>query len=74
ATVTKVVALSCQSANPSAGTPTGDTSTAEGSSAVQQAEGECKRATVRVDTGDDKGRTFDEIVQPDQSRQLREGQ
>ncbi|WP_031040093.1 YibE/F family protein [Streptomyces sp. NRRL F-5650] len=74
ATVTKVVALSCQAANPSAGTPTGDTSTAEGSSAVQQAEGECKRATVRVDTGDDKGRTFDEIVQPDQSRQLHEGQ
>lgn len=41
---------------------------------MQQAEGECKRATVRGDTGDDKGRTFDEIVQPDQSRQLHEGQ
>ncbi|MFE0414334.1 YibE/F family protein [Streptomyces tendae] len=74
ATVTKVVELSCQSVNASGGTPTGDTSTAEGSSAVQQAEGECKRATIRVDTGDDKGRTFDEIVQPDQSRQLHEGQ
>ncbi|MGW7564735.1 YibE/F family protein [Streptomyces tendae] len=74
ATVTKVVELSCQSVNASGGTPTGDTSTVEGSSAVQQAEGECKRATVRVDTGDDKGRTFDEIVQPDQSRQLHEGQ
>ncbi|MFJ6076081.1 YibE/F family protein [Streptomyces sp. NPDC093065] len=74
ATVTKVVELSCQSVNGSGATPTGDTSTAEGSSAVQQATGECKRATVRVDTGDDKGRTFDEIVQPDQSRQLHEGQ
>ncbi|MFL9656723.1 YibE/F family protein [Streptomyces sp. PB17] len=74
ATVTKVVELSCQSVNASGGTPTGDTSTAEGSSAVQQAQGECKRATIRVDTGDDKGRTFEEIVQPDQSRQLHEGQ
>ncbi|WP_164384043.1 YibE/F family protein [Streptomyces sp. OM5714] len=74
ATVTKVVELSCQAVNASGATPTGDTSTAEGSSAVQQAKGECKRATIRVDTGDDKGRTFDEIVQPDQSRQLHEGQ
>ncbi|MEV8127023.1 YibE/F family protein [Streptomyces sp. NPDC085944] len=74
ATVTKVVALSCQSVNASGGIPTGDTSTAEGSSAVQQSKGECRRATIRVDTGDDKGRTFNEIVQPDQSRQLHEGQ
>ncbi|MGW2129072.1 YibE/F family protein [Streptomyces coelicoflavus] len=74
ATVTKVVELSCQAVNASGATPTGDTSTAEGSSAVQQAKGECKRATIRVDTGDDTGRTFDEIVQPDQSRQLHEGQ
>ncbi len=74
ATVTKVVDLSCQSVNASGPAPTGDTSTAEGSSAVQQARGECKRATIRVDTGKDKGRTFDEIVQPDQTRQLHEGQ
>lgn len=74
ATVTKVVELSCQSVNASGGVPTGDTSTAEGSSAQQQADGTCKKATIRVDTGDDKGRTFDEIVQPDQSRQLSEGQ
>ncbi|MFF5156094.1 YibE/F family protein [Streptomyces sp. NPDC000348] len=74
ATVVKVVELSCQSVNASGGVPTGDTSTAEGSSAQQQADGTCKRATIRVDTGDDKGRTFDEIVQPDQSRQLSEGQ
>ncbi|MET9506701.1 YibE/F family protein [Streptomyces sp. NPDC006622] len=74
ATVSEVVKISCSSANASGGTPTGDTSTAEGSSAQQQADGTCKRATIRVDTGADKGRTFTEIIQPDQSRQLHEGQ
>ncbi|MEV0692277.1 YibE/F family protein [Streptomyces sp. NPDC050388] len=74
ATVTKVVEVSCSSVNASGGVPTGDTSTAEGSSAQQQANGTCKRATIRVDSGKDQGRTFTEIVQPDQSRQLSEGQ
>ncbi|MEV7732001.1 YibE/F family protein [Streptomyces sp. NPDC088921] len=74
ATVSKVVSVSCKSVNASGETPTGDTSTAEGSSAEQQANGTCKKATIRVDTGNDKGRTFTEIVQPDQSRQLHEGQ
>ncbi|MEU3170958.1 MULTISPECIES: YibE/F family protein [unclassified Streptomyces] len=74
ATVTKVDEVSCSSVNASGGVPTGDTSTAEGSSAQQQADGTCKKATIRVDTGDDAGRTFTEIVQPDQSRQLSEGQ
>ncbi|WP_326721971.1 YibE/F family protein [Streptomyces sp. NBC_00243] len=74
ATVTKVDKVDCNSVNASGETPTGDTSTAEGSSAQQQATGDCKKATIRVDTGDDKGRTFTEIVQPDQSRQLHEGQ
>lgn len=74
ATVTKVVELSCKEVNASGVPPTGDTSTAEGSSAVQQESGTCKKATIRVDTGQDKGRTFTEIVQPDQSRQLHEGQ
>jgi uncharacterized membrane protein len=74
ATVTNVEEVDCSSVNASGDTPTGDTSTAEGSSAQQQANGTCKKATVRVDTGDDKGRTFTEIVQPDQSRQLEQGQ
>ncbi|MFF9493377.1 YibE/F family protein [Streptomyces flaveolus] len=74
ATVTEVDRLSCKSVNASGVPPTGDTSTAEGSSAVQQENGDCKRATIRVDTGKDKGRTFTEIVQPDQTRQLHEGQ
>ncbi|MGX1131787.1 putative membrane protein [Streptomyces glaucescens] len=74
ATVTEVVEVGCDSVNASAPPPTGDTSTAEGSSAQQQADGTCKKATIRVDTGEDKGRTFTEIVQPDQSRQLHEDQ
>ncbi|BCL29281.1 YibE/F family protein [Streptomyces aurantiacus] len=74
ATVTKVDKVDCKSVNASGETPTGDTSTAEGSSAQQQAAGTCKKATVRVDTGKDKGRTFTEIVQPDSSRQLKQGQ
>ncbi|MEW2161607.1 YibE/F family protein [Streptomyces sp. NPDC007084] len=74
ATVTKIVEVDCKSVNASGETPTGDTSTAEGSSAQQQATGECKRATIRIDTGKDKGRTFTEIVQPDQSRQLHQGE
>ncbi|MDW8807317.1 YibE/F family protein [Streptomyces scabiei] len=74
ATVTKVDEVDCSSVNASGDAPTGDTSTAEGSSAQQQATGTCKKATIRVDTGDDKGRTFTEIVQPDQSRQLEQGQ
>ncbi|MFJ8536637.1 YibE/F family protein [Streptomyces sp. NPDC093591] len=74
ATVTKVVEVSCKDVGASGVPPTGDTSTAEGSSAVQQENGTCKKATIRVDTGNDKGRTFTEIVQPDQSRQLHEGQ
>ncbi len=32
------------------------------------------KATIRIDTGRDKGRTFTEIIQPDQSRQLHEGE
>ncbi|MFC9926724.1 YibE/F family protein [Streptomyces sp. NPDC127190] len=74
ATVTRVIDVSCRSVNASGETPTGDTSTAEGTSAVQEAGGSCKKATVRVDTGKDKGRTFTEIVQPDQSRQLEQGE
>ncbi|MEV1020097.1 YibE/F family protein [Streptomyces sp. NPDC050264] len=74
ATVTRVEKVDCKSVNASGDTPTGDTSTAEGSSAQQQATGTCENATIRVDTGKDKGRTFKEVVQPDSPRQLREGQ
>jgi uncharacterized membrane protein len=74
ATVSKVVNVSCKSVNASGPAPTGDTSTAEGTSAVAEEGGTCKKATIRVDTGGDKGRTFTEIVQPDQTRQLHQGE
>lgn len=75
ATVTKVVDVSCKSVNASGGGSTGAAPTAGGSSAQQQNKDTiCKKATVRVDTGHDKGRTFVEIVQPDQSRQLHQGE
>ncbi|MEW2296270.1 YibE/F family protein [Streptomyces sp. NPDC006743] len=74
ATVTSVVSVSCKAVNASGDTPAGDTSTAEGPSAPAQSAGTCKKATIRVDTGKDKGRTFTEIVQPDQSRQLHQGE
>ncbi|MGY4925732.1 YibE/F family protein, partial [Streptomyces sp. 900105755] len=74
ATVTRLVSVGCKSVNASGETPTGDASTAEGSSAVQEANGTCHKATIRVDTGKDQGRTFTEIVQPDQPRQLHQGE
>ncbi|MFF1355809.1 YibE/F family protein [Streptomyces sp. NPDC058297] len=73
-TVTQVDKVDCKSVNASGETPTGDTSTAEGQSAEQQAKGTCGKATVRVDSGKDTGRTFTEIVQPDSPRQLHDGQ
>ncbi|MHB9860359.1 YibE/F family protein [Streptomyces sp. YIM S03343] len=74
ATVTKVVNVSCKSVNASGSTSTGDASTAEGTSTTAESGGTCKKATIRVDTGGGKGRTFTEIVQPDQPRQLHQGQ
>lgn len=74
ATVAKVVSVSCKSVNASGGGVTGDASTGDGTSATEEDGGTCKKATVRVDTGKDKGRTFTEIVQPDQSRQLHQGE
>lgn len=75
ATVTRVVEVSCKSVNASGGgTPAGDTSSAEGTSAEAGADKTCGKATIRVDTGKDEGRTFTEIVQPDQSRQLHQGE
>lgn len=74
ATVTVVMEGDCRSVNASGGTSAGGTS-AEGSSpARQQSTGTCTKATIRVDTGKDRGRTFLEIVQPDQSRQLHQGE
>ncbi|MFD7874589.1 YibE/F family protein [Streptomyces sp. NPDC059766] len=70
ATVTDVVNVNCASVNASAG----GGSAAGGSSAQQESNRTCKKATIEVGTGSDKGRTFTEIIQPDQSRQLHEGE
>ncbi|MFJ3231328.1 YibE/F family protein [Streptomyces sp. NPDC086787] len=74
ATVTAVVEVSCESVNASGQTPPDDTSSGGNGSASRKANGTCKKATIRIDTGKDKGRTFTEIVQPDQSRQLHQGE
>ncbi|MEU1118983.1 MULTISPECIES: YibE/F family protein [unclassified Streptomyces] len=74
AKVTKMQELPCKDLNPSQTPPNGDTSTAEGQSAQSRAAGTCKRATVEVTSGDDTGRTFTEIIQPDSPRQLKQGQ
>ncbi len=75
ATVARVVEVSCSSVNASGGgAPAGGTAGTTGGTAPQGAKGTCKKATVRVDTGKDKGRTFTEVVQPDQTRQLHLGE
>ncbi|MFF3860427.1 YibE/F family protein [Streptomyces sp. NPDC002209] len=74
----QVVALEqvdCKSVNASQVPPTGNQpSTPEGREAQAAQTGECKKATVEVTTGPDKGRTFFEIVQPGAPRQLEDGQ
>ncbi len=72
--VVRVEKVDCEDVNASQVPPTGDTSTPEGSSAQQRATGDCDRATIEVTTGEDKGHRFTEIVQPDQTRKLEEGQ
>ncbi|MFF3637632.1 YibE/F family protein [Streptomyces sp. NPDC002250] len=74
ATVTQVTELSCKSATASGGTAAGGSSAPGDGSAQHEANGTCRKATIRVDTGKDQGRTFTEIVQPDQSRQLHQGE
>ncbi|MEW2525259.1 YibE/F family protein [Streptomyces sp. NPDC047071] len=74
ATVAKMDTLPCEDVNASQTPPNGDTSTAEGRSAQSRAEGTCKKATIKVTSGPDKGYTFTEIVQPDSPRQLKLGQ
>ncbi|MBV1948241.1 YibE/F family protein [Streptomyces sp. BV129] len=74
ATVTQVTSVSCQVGGAGGGAPAGDPSaTGAGAAAQKDEKGPCKKATVRVDTGKDRGRTFTELVQPDQTRQLHQG-
>ncbi|MFE1287718.1 YibE/F family protein [Streptomyces sp. NPDC058751] len=74
ATVTRIELVDCKSVNAAPGASTGGATATGGSSAQRQTAKDCKKATVRIDTGKDEGRTFTEIVQPDQSRQLEQGQ
>ncbi|MCQ0024699.1 YibE/F family protein [Streptomyces somaliensis DSM 40738] len=72
--VVRVERIDCKDVNAAQVPPTGDTSTPQGREAVNALRGQCKRATVEVTSGQDKGRRFVEIVQPDAPRQLEEGQ
>ncbi|MGO4458496.1 YibE/F family protein [Streptomyces sp. M-16] len=73
-TVVALAKVDCKSVNASQVPPTGDTSTPEGREAQAAQTGECKKATVEVASGADKGRAFFEIVQPGAPRQLEKGQ
>ncbi|OEJ32838.1 YibE/F family protein [Streptomyces subrutilus] len=73
-TVVSLEHVDCKSVNASQVPTTGNTSTPEGREAQAAQTGECKKATVRVGTGPDQGRTFVEIVQPGAPRQLADGQ
>ncbi|WP_399014253.1 YibE/F family protein [Streptomyces sp. FIT100] len=74
AKVVEVEQVPCEDVNAGQVPPTGDTSTPEGREAVNSQQGTCGKATVEVTSGKDAGRTFTEIVQPDSTRQLHEGQ
>ncbi|MFF0746818.1 YibE/F family protein [Streptomyces sp. NPDC004111] len=70
--VVQVDEIDCKEANvaqqpPAASRPDGDP-------AAKAPGGTCKKASVEVVTGANKGRTFTEIVQPGATRQLKEGQ
>ncbi|MFE7094182.1 YibE/F family protein [Streptomyces erythrochromogenes] len=73
----KVVSLElvdCKSVNASQVPPTGEGSAPTGGGSRAAQAGECKKATVEIGRGPDKGRTFVEIVQPGAPRQLADGQ
>ncbi|GAA4910673.1 YibE/F family protein [Streptomyces coeruleoprunus] len=72
--VVRVEQVDCKDVNAAQVPPTGDTTTPEGREAVNAQQGRCKRVTIEVTTGKDKGRQFTEIVQPDAPRQLDQDQ
>ncbi|WP_336321115.1 YibE/F family protein [Streptomyces lavendofoliae] len=73
-TVVRVDRVDCKDVNAAQVPPTGDTTTPEGREAVEAQRGQCAKATIEVTTGENKGRTFVEVVQPDAPRQLEQGQ
>ncbi|MFE5491210.1 YibE/F family protein [Streptomyces virginiae] len=73
----KVVSLEnvdCKSVNAAQVPSSGGASAPSGGAARGAQTGECKKATVEIGSGPDKGRTFVEIVQPGAPRQLADGQ
>ncbi|MFF7363927.1 YibE/F family protein [Streptomyces sp. NPDC008125] len=72
--VVKVERVNCADVNAAQVPATGGGSTGSGPGAAAGETGDCKKATIEVTSGKDKGRTFGEIVQPEASRQLSEGQ
>ncbi|MFD6180248.1 YibE/F family protein [Streptomyces goshikiensis] len=73
-TVTALERVDCKSVNAAQVPPTANVSTPEGREARAAQTGECKKATIEVGSGPEKGRTFIEIVQPGAPRQLSDGQ
>ncbi len=74
ATVVNVDKVDCKDVNAAQTPVTGNTTTPSGNTTPGQEPGLCEKATIKVTTGHEKGRTFVEIVQPDAPRQLHEGQ
>lgn len=68
--VVRLQQIDCKSVNASQVPSTGDTSQPEGREAQQAQTGLCKKATVEVVSGKEKGRRFVEVVQPDAPRQF----
>ncbi|MGS2589060.1 YibE/F family protein [Streptomyces hebeiensis] len=68
--VVQLESVSCKDVNASQIPSTGDTSTPQGREAVQAEKGTCKKATIELTSGKEKGHTFVEIVQPDAPRQF----
>ncbi|MFB7169556.1 YibE/F family protein [Streptomyces sp. NPDC056254] len=66
--------VDCKSVNAAQVPAAGGTPTAPGGGARGAQTGECKKATVEIGSGPDRGRTFVEIVQPGAPRQLADGQ
>lgn len=64
--VTQIHPVDCKDVNGSQVPTTDPTAPASGAPST----GECKKATVEVTSGKDKGRTFVEVVQPDAPRQF----
>lgn len=70
--VVNIVKVDCKDVNASQVPVSGETTPPTGEPAT--GAGLCEKATVEVTTGEDEGRRFVEVVQPDAPRQLREGQ